>query len=172
MSDEPKYTLEERNGQMVRVYPDGQIRTADGTRFVTTPPAGIETRLTPERAREIRQQQRDQALIAQMRGLAQGTGVELPEDDADLLALVRSASSGVEALTAHMAEVFLTSRNVRGLAEAYKELTRPMLGDPERNSPPVIQIGQMTVVQARIQEQIWRDMMTARDADILEGEEK
>jgi hypothetical protein len=50
---------------------------------------------------------------------------------------LKGALDGIEAMTAHMKDVFLKSQNIRGLAEAYSKLTAPLVGSQvdEREVP-------------------------------------
>jgi hypothetical protein len=79
---------------------------------------------------ELLQRRRSKALVSHLKGIAQGAGIELAED-ADLEQIVQGASDGVQALTRHMAQTFLTSSNLRGMGEAWGKLTAPILGAPD-----------------------------------------
>lgn len=87
------------------------------------------------------QLQRERAITAQLRGLASVNGPLAP--DADTEAIAKGAHSTIEALTRHLAEVFLKSENVRGLGEAYTKLLQPFLGMSDEDGGEVISVDSM-----------------------------
>lgn len=126
MADEPKYTREIRDGIEVLVYPDGTVKRASDGAFMHPPNKAIIR--SSERGKELAQIKKEKGTLAQLRALAKGTGVELPED-AELDQLVEQASSGLEALTLHFFQQFMKSSNIRGMAESYGKLAAPLVGD-------------------------------------------
>lgn len=131
MPDEPKYTKEIRDGVEVLVYPSGMVKRADNGHYIS-PPSSAKI-ADSERGRELYELKRQKGVMAQLRALARGAGIELPED-ADLEKIIEGASSGTEALTLHLYKQFMKSENLRGMAEAYGKLSAPMVGD--QAAPP------------------------------------
>jgi hypothetical protein len=166
MSDQP-YTEETRaeDGHLLRKYEDGTIYDRTAKKLIHGPTNAM---ITKANAREFAQRRKDIALISTMRGLAEGTGVELPEDDNDLLALARGAGSGIQKLTAHMSRVFLSSKNVRGLSEAYGRLVSPHLGEPETDARHVIYVqNNFSPETASAMERVLRDVIRAQQEHLV-----
>jgi hypothetical protein len=143
MSDEP-FKREIRDGVEVLVYPNGIIKEAATGHFLRPPDSALIN--TSERGRELAQRKKEIGQIAQLRGLARGAGLDL--DNATLEEIAKGAGDAIENMTAHFYQVFMKSSNVRGLAEAYKGMTAPMLGDPEAPKTTVnfhaIELGKTT----------------------------
>jgi len=118
-------TLE--NGRKGWLYSDGSIRDANG-RAMTRPPQLVEHAITYDNAKEFLARRRLVGLEAQLRGLAKAKlkGVDpsaIPDE------LLGQAGSALEAVTQHMAETFLDSKNLRGMGEVYDKLAAPLVGD-------------------------------------------
>ena len=125
MSEE-KYIRETRDGREVLVYPDGTVKDARTGYFLRPPNAAL---ITKETSPAMIEHRRQLAQIAQLRGLARGAGMDLT--DKDLEEIAKGAGDAIENMTAHFYQVFMKSTNVRGLAEAFRGLTAPLLGEPE-----------------------------------------
>lgn len=86
-----------------------------------------EYQITKANARAMVERKKEKAIRSQLRGLAAKEGLALPEDASED-EILKGALDGIEALTAHMKNVFLKSENIRGLGEAYQRLVVPMVG--------------------------------------------
>jgi len=118
-------TLED--GRQGFLYSDGAIRDTNG-RAMTRPPNLVEHAITRDNAKDFLARRRLVGLEAQLRGLAKAklgdiNPSEVPEE------LLAQAGSALEAVTQHMAETFMDSKNLRGMGEVYDKLAAPLVGD-------------------------------------------
>lgn len=125
----PELHTDPETGREFLRWMDGTERWQDTHRFKRGP-YNAPVRLDPSgMAKRGAQVKREQGIIAQLRGLA-GATAELPED-ADLEQIAKGALTTIEALTRHLAQTFMQSKNIRGMAETYNKLLAPFVGDEE-----------------------------------------
>jgi hypothetical protein len=117
-SDETRY----------RILDGGAVYGLQEGRIVAHLPGG-KYLITPENARSMLERKRQIGQIAQLRGLARAAGMDL--DNATLEEIAKGAGDAIENMTTHFYQVFMKSSNVRGLAEAFRGLTAPMLGEQQ-----------------------------------------
>jgi hypothetical protein len=121
-SDETKY----------RILDGGAVYGLAEGRIVAHLPGG-KYAITPENSRAMLERKRQIGQIAQLRGLARAAGMDI--DNATLEEIAKGAGDAIENMTLHFYAVFMSSSNVRGLAEAFRGLTAPMLGEqPEQKT--------------------------------------
>jgi len=121
MMDETKLPDKYNDGKH-SLWENGAIYSHEKGRIVAKLPGGPRYDITAEKSAEWSARRKQVGLIAHMKGLAKGAGIELPED-ADLETIVQGAGSAIEAITAHMAKTFISSKNLRGMGESYGKLT-------------------------------------------------
>jgi hypothetical protein len=122
--------------------------------------------ITKENAREMLDRKRQIGQMAQLRGLARGAGLDL--DNATLEEIAQGAGDAIENMTAHFYQVFMKSNNVRGLAEAFKGLTAPLVGDrEERTDTPAAGVMAATADLLRELRQVIRPQDTV-DGKVIE----
>ena len=139
------------NPERYQLLKSGAIYDRELSRIVSHTGEG-EYQITKETARQMLARRREKAIVAQMRGLAAKEGIALPEDVTDEQ-ILRGALDGIEALTAHMKDVFLKSNNIRGLADAYTKLVSPLVGQqPEEDQS--VQYSQFRQVMREIASRI------------------
>jgi hypothetical protein len=119
-----------------KVLKSGAVYDREAGRIVSHSGEG-QFQITSANARAMVAKKREKAIAAQMRGLAAKNGIALPEDATDEQ-ILKGALDGVEALTAHMKDVFLKSNNIRGLAEAYSKLVTPLVGQQPEEDEQVV----------------------------------
>lgn len=131
------------DGSQAWVYSDGAVRDYHG-RSVTLPPQMEKHKISQATTSDLLAKRRLVGLRAQLRGIAKGAGVDVPDIDDDLLL---AAGSAVEAFTAHMGMTFMQSKSLRGMSDAYDKLVAPLVGDrrekqeePTSNEQPSILI--------------------------------
>ena len=111
-----------------KILDGGAVYGLQEGRIVAHLPGG-KYAITPENSRAMLERKRQIGQIAQLRGLARAAGMDL--DNATLEEIAKGAGDAIENMTAHFYKVFMQSNNVRGLAEAFRGLTAPMIGEPE-----------------------------------------
>ena len=134
-SQPEKYRILE-NGTVLEIGKSGGI--------VTVFPDLNPYSLTPERARELTAIKKAKAVRSKLKGMITGADLEMPADPTDD-ELITLAGDALAVYTAHLGKVFLGSKNVRGLAEAYAKLIGGMESEktdarPEERSPVTIAI--------------------------------
>lgn len=121
----------EQDGEVINVYESGAKYNVTRGHLVAPATAG---KITPENSRELSQRARTKGLLSQLKGLAKSNGVELPPD-ADMEQVIAGAGDTLEALTMHFADTFKKSSNLRGMAEGYRQLAAPLIGEkPEEGT--------------------------------------
>lgn len=120
-------TYTDENGRDRNVYESGVETYAETGRIAKPAPHTI---FTSQGAREMWQQLRMRGKVSQLRGLFEASGQEIP-DDVTLEQLAQGAGDTVQAMTRHFAQTFNASNNLRGMAEGYRQLIAPMIGEPE-----------------------------------------
>lgn len=123
---------DEESGRQYSIYDDGTQKWSDSGRIKAPPPVHA---LTSERGRALMQIRKDRAILSQLRGLAQVIGTQLPPD-AELEETITGAGNALEAITQHFGKTFLKSENLRGMAEGYRQLAAPLVG--ERPEPGTV----------------------------------
>jgi len=116
-------TYTDDKGREVLVYDNGAKKDKATGYWISPPP---KAKITHELAREFAALRRARGIEAQLRGLAKANDVEpsdVPEE------LIEQAGSAVEAITQHMAQTFMGSRNLRGMGEVFDKLISPLVGD-------------------------------------------
>ncbi len=125
MAEIVEIKTDETSGREFYLYDNGMELWKDSGKIKAPPPAHA---ITPETARAMQQRGKMKGMIAQLRGLAKATGLELPAD-AELEQILEGAGDTLEALTVHFAKTFLKSSSLRGMAEGYARLAAPLVGD-------------------------------------------
>lgn len=109
---------EAKRDSRYKILKNGAIYDLEQGRIIANPGGGT-TAITHATSSEYRTLWREKKVEAKLRGLARGAGIDPDDIDRDL---VRSAASAAEVVTAHMAQTFLSSRNLRGMGETYVKL--------------------------------------------------
>lgn len=147
MTDEKKtLTFYQAHPDRYKIGSNGSVYDLQAGRFCDLIVELNPYAITPENARQMADRKRQIGQIAQLRGLARGAGLDL--DNATLEDIAKGAGDAIENMTKHFYDVFMKSNNVRGLAEAFKGLTAPMLG--EREEKTIINLHEIAVSQATV----------------------
>lgn len=118
------------NPQRFKVGINGSIYDIETGRYCDLIPELNPHAITKENARAMVERKRVIAQMGILRGLAKKANVDI--DNATLEELAQGAGTAIENMTGHFYDVFMDSKNMRGMAEAYKGLISPMLGDEQR----------------------------------------
>jgi len=92
--------------------------------------------ITPANARQMQSLARLKKARSKLQGLADLTHSPVDVDAMTDEELISAAGDGVRTLTKHMAEQFIASKNVRGLAESYSKLVDALGEEPNRQALP------------------------------------
>lgn len=172
----------ERDGRVINVYDDGTQKYQDNGRLAAQHPM---YKMTPERGKALAEQKKIKGIMSQLRGLAAAEGAELPPD-AELEQVIEGAGDALEAITTHFAKTFKQSSNLRGMAEGYRQLAAPLIGERDErgtgNTINIIQplpddVARFISDLHRLQMQQRTDppvnvidgLLARADADIIEG---
>ena len=122
-----------------RLLKSGAVRDEQLGQIVYMPPGGGKNGYTSETAKAAAQRRKEIGFIAQMRGLALGNGVELPED-AELEELLQKSGDAIVAIYAHTVKTYLQSKNIRGMGEIIPKLVAGFIETDSRaremDAPP------------------------------------
>ena len=103
-----------------------------GGRIVAMDPSRNPAAFTPENGAAMQKKGMAARRIREMRGIALGHGIELP-DDADLEQIAAAAGSAWEALIAHTYRVYMSSKNIRGMGEIIPKLASAFQDDDDED---------------------------------------
>ena len=136
--------------------------------------------ITPANARQMQALARLKKARSKLQGLADLTHTRVDVDAMTDEELISAAGDGVRTLTKHMAEQFIASKNVRGLAESYSKLVDALGEEPNRQAlpeplpPGVVSMNASTLLELARQIEAHtaaeRDKARSLDAEVINSD--
>lgn len=143
------------NKQRYKILSNGAVYDYEAGRIVANPGGGT-TAITQAKSSELRALWTEKKQRAKLRGLMRANGLDPDEVDE-----IEGGGVALERLTAHMAKTFLSSTNLRGMAETYNKLALDDQADVNGQS-------NQNVALLRAVGELVRQLRR-EDADIVDG---
>lgn len=131
--DETKLAKYRADPERYTIASNGAVWDREAGRFADMIPSLNPYSITKANAADFHQFKKQKAQMGLLRGLALAAGVNL--DEATLEQIASGAGTAVENMTRHFYQTFMKSSNVRGMAEAFRGMTAPLLGETEQPKP-------------------------------------
>jgi hypothetical protein len=110
-----------------KILDGGAVYGLEEGKIVAHLPGEHKYSITKSNSREMLQRKKDIAEASQLRALARAAGLD--PDTLDMEQLMQGAGSALEKLLQHFYATFLKSANLRGMAESYRQIAAPMVGE-------------------------------------------
>jgi hypothetical protein len=127
MDDQTKLATYQADPERYVIGENGSIFDRTVGRYVDMIASRNPHAITAANSREMLQRKKDIAEASQLRALARASGLD--PDTLDMEQLMQGAGTALEKLLQHFYATFLKSANLRGMAESYRQIAAPMVGE-------------------------------------------